>query len=167
MVKLIYITFFLVLVSSGCRRVKEFEKTSDTTASSDSTHIRETIEREKHKLITKADSAAIMALVPPCPDGTQANLAPVTETQGRATVTSEIKKGVLKSKCKCDTAAIQYETEKRLKEVYQKQAKQQETVIEKQVTKEVPYIPMFFKVMTVIGVAATIYGVFKLLYTFK
>lgn len=165
--KLKYISFFFLIALSSCCRIKNSERSQITSASSDSINVRETISREKKTVISAADSAAIQALVKPCPDGKPINIAPIEQKSGRSTVQAEIKNGVLKAKCKCDTTAIQYEIENRLTETFKQRLNDSKTVIEKEVTKEVPYIPTFFWVMTVIGIASTIYGAFKLIYFFK
>src|SRR5690606_28820533 len=115
----------------------------------------------KKRAITPADSAAIRATVD-CPD-----LPTVTETQGRATVTAGIENGKLIAKCKCDTSAIEYMLEKKHKETYREKRSGKAHTEFKEVTKEVPYIPKFFWIMTVVGIAATIYGVYKLIFFYK
>lgn len=146
-----------MLLSIGCRNIKEVEKIKIVTR--DSVHTKDSLVIKEKIVYSPVDSAAIKAQVN-CPD-----LKPVKVKSKTATATFEIKNGVAKVNCFCDSAAIRVQE----REYYQKQFKQRLNSVETTDKKivEVPVYPWWLKALASIGAAAIIYFTYKLINFFK
>ena len=151
-----------MLLSIGCKPVKNATSKETTTKRADSVYVKETVIKEVKTAFTHADSVAIQALVPPCPNGKPVNMPEVIKKDGRATVKAQIINGLFTAKCECDTAAIQYENELRLREEFRLSLKASETALKEVKEVQVMYVPLLIKVLAIIGAAAIVFTLIKI-----
>ena len=156
--KLKILTFFLLLIAvSSCRQVKEIERIKYVTK--DSIETKDSIVEKERLVYSPVDSAKIKALVK-CPD-----VAKTTVKHKHATASFEIKGGVATVDCFCDSTAIKVKERERFKTVIKQHLKEFSEVSHK--TTREPYVPMWARVFAGIGVAATLYGIFRIIKLFK
>lgn len=142
-----------MLLSVGCKPTKEIEKTK--TASRDSIYRKDSVVIKEVIKYSPVDSAAIKASVN-CPD-----VKPIKSKSKTATASFEIKNGVAKVTCLCDSAAIRLQEKEFYEREYKEHLKSDETLIKQ--TVEVPYYPLWMKILAGIGVAAIIYTIFRVI----
>ena len=150
------LTFFFVVVALllclySCKHNKTLEKTSEKTKDSISV-VTNTIIKDS-LIYTDVDSASIKALVK-CPD-----VKPIVVKNKIARATFEIKNGVAKADCFCDSTGIISRTTNTIKTVF----KQHLNDAVKITTVQVPYLPLWAKILSIIGGIALLFGTFKLL----
>ena len=154
------LTFFIIAIIAmlclcSCKSKKQLQ--SVKTVTKDSISVKETI-IEKEKLVySPVDSASIKALVK-CPD-----VKPITVRNKNAVATFQIKNGVAKADCFCDSSAIIFKYNETLKEVF----KQHLNTTENVKVIPMPYVPWLYKILSAIGAVAILYFTIKTIKYFK
>ncbi len=149
----------MLILAASCRHGKSIAKIESTK---DSINVIERVTVRDSLIFTKVDSAGIKALVR-CPDGKPADIAPIKVKSKNAVVTFEIKNGVAKADCLCDSVGIISRTTRINRETYKQHLKDVKTV---SVIPE-PCIPMPFKILSGVGVLAIGFSIYKLTKFFK
>ena len=176
MKQLSYIIIILTTLCVGCRTLKQIKVSTDVQKSKDSVNVFESVIQEKKRAAIKADSAqteislrieavkSFSCLLPHC---FALRDTIISNTSGRATQTTIFKGGTFTSKCKCDTAAIEYTVENRLRREFNSHLNDNKTTVAETKTVEVPYYPLWIRILAGIGVAGLIYATIRIIYFLK
>lgn len=145
----------LLLCLYSCKHNKELRQSATKTKDSISV-VTNTIIKDS-LIFTDVDSASIKALVK-CPD-----IKPIVVWHKTARATFEIKNGVAKVDCFCDSVGIINRTKTTIETAF----KQHLNETFKATIVQVPYLPLWAKILSAIGCVAILYGTFRIIKFFK
>lgn len=145
----------MIIVVACCPCKKAITTTNSQT--NDSTHIEENTEIKDSLSFTKPAVATVTVFVK-CPD-----VKPVTEKVNNAVSTFEIKNGIAKANCYCDSLAVISRYTKKTKNAF----KSHLNVVKEVKVVPMPYIPLWVKIMAGMGALSALYCIYKLIKFFK
>jgi hypothetical protein len=153
--RLIKIACLLLLVTSCCPCKEAVSK--QNVKIKDSVNVR-TETRIKDSLVFTPASKSTVTITVPCPD-----VKPVSKKNNNATSTFEIKNGVAKADCFCDSLGIIQRTKETIEKQYKEHLNDSKTtqIIEKK------YIPVWVKILAGMGLLPIVYLIYKLIKYFK